>query len=168
MSLGSLRSIFLAAAVSLGAATATRAGPEYPQMGADIYDVHADGEAQLTVALQKASVEHRRVLLDFGANWCPWCRKLYAILEDDPKAAKIINENYIVVMVDVNIDGGKNRNSNLNRKYGDPGNKGVPLLVILDREGKQLAAKTAPQLGNGEAFVPTKIEGFLGNWAPGH
>jgi thioredoxin-related protein len=137
-------------------------------MGADIYDVHADGEAQLTVALQKASVEHRRVLLDFGANWCPWCRKLYAILEDDPKAAKIINENYIVVMVDVNIDGGKNRNSNLNRKYGDPGNKGVPLLVILDREGKQLAAKTAPQLGNGEAFVPTKIEGFLGNWAPGH
>jgi thiol:disulfide interchange protein len=166
MRLCTLRSILLGAAISLGAATATRAAPEYPRMGADIYDVHADGEAQLTAALQKASAEHRRVLLDFGANWCPWCRKLHAILEDDPKASKFINENYIVVMIDVNIDGGKNRNAGLNRKYGDPGNKGVPLLVIVDGEGKQLAAKTAPQLGNGEAFVLTKIEGFLSDWAP--
>jgi thiol:disulfide interchange protein len=166
MSLCSLRSVLVAAAVSLGAATATRAAPEYPRMGADLYDVHADGEALLTAALQKASAEHRRVLLDFGANWCPWCRKLHSILEDDPKASKLINENYIVVMIDVNIDGRKNRNPNLNRKYGDPGNKGVPLLVVVDGEGRQLASKTAPQLGNGEAFVPTKIESFLADWAP--
>jgi thiol:disulfide interchange protein len=165
MNLRTARSIILAAAFFLGAATATRADPEYPRMGADIYDVHADGETQIAAALQNGSGEHRRVILDFGANWCPWCRKLHAILKSNPKASKALSEGYVIVMVDVNIDNGKDRNAGLNRKYGDPAHKGVPLLVIVDAAGKQLAVKTASELGNGEAFVPSKIEAFLSDWA---
>ena len=48
-----------------------------------IYDEKADGAKQIADALAVATNEHKRVLLQFGANWCGWCHKLHKLFETD-------------------------------------------------------------------------------------
>jgi hypothetical protein len=42
----------------------------------NIYEAKADAHAELEEALEKASKEHKRVLIVFGANWCYDCHVL--------------------------------------------------------------------------------------------
>ena len=145
------------------------AGPEYPAKGPDVYDTHVDGEAQITAALAKASVEHKRVLLDFGANWCIWCRRLHSTFESDPAVSRALDRGFVVVMVDVNTPNGVKRNAGVNARYGDPIQRGIPVLVVLDSDGKQLTTKDSGELEEGEGHSPAKITAFLAQWAPtGH
>src|ERR1700679_224189 len=90
------------AALSLFGAVRLCADPEYPKMGPDIFDVHADGDSQVAAALSQAKAEHKRVILDFGANWCIWCRRLHATFDHDASVSDALNRGFIVVMVDVN------------------------------------------------------------------
>lgn len=46
-----------------------------------IYDACADQMAVLTAALQKAAGADRRLLVVFGATWCPACRQLKVMLQ---------------------------------------------------------------------------------------
>ena len=45
----------------------------------NIYDESLDGSGQIADALTIAKKENKRVLLQFGANWCGWCHKLHAL-----------------------------------------------------------------------------------------
>ena len=57
------------AALALLLAAPLGAEPEYPKMGPDIYDARADGGTLVGDALRRASAEHKRVIVDLGANW---------------------------------------------------------------------------------------------------
>ena len=48
-----------------------------------IYDEKADGAKQIADALAVAKKENKRVLLQFGANWCGWCHKLHKLCQSD-------------------------------------------------------------------------------------
>ena len=147
------------------AASALRADPEYPKMGRDIYDVHADGAAQVAAAVSQAAAEHKRVIVDFGANWCIWCRRLSSTLESDPGVSKALKRDFVVVQVDVNTRNGVKRNADLNTKYGNPTEHGIPVLVVLDSDGRQLTTKDSGELEEGDAHSPAKIMAFLSSWA---
>ncbi|MFG0260298.1 MAG: hypothetical protein ACF8LK_08090, partial [Phycisphaerales bacterium JB041] len=41
-----------------------------------LYDVNADASEQIAAALAKAKQENRRVLIQWGGNWCGWCIQL--------------------------------------------------------------------------------------------
>ena len=71
----------LTALVLLAATVTLRAEPEYPKMGPDLYDVQADGTAQIAAAVAQAKAGHKHVLVKLGANWCIWCRRLTHVLE---------------------------------------------------------------------------------------
>ena len=45
----------------------------------DGYDATRNAKADIKSALATAAEEHREVLIDFGANWCPDCRALDAM-----------------------------------------------------------------------------------------
>src|SRR6185295_4324897 len=49
-----------------------------------IYDESADGGKQIAQALVSAQKQHKRVLVQLGANWCEGCHKLYNLLKNDP------------------------------------------------------------------------------------
>jgi thiol-disulfide isomerase/thioredoxin len=151
--------LFLLFAPLLGAA------PQYPRMGPDIYDIHADGGRLVADALARAKVEHRTVILDFGANWCIWCRRLHTTFETDPAVQAKLRSSFIVVMVDVNTHDGPWRNADLDRRYGNPTKHGIPVLVVLDADGRVLTTKDTGELEEGHHHSPAKILAFLGQFA---
>jgi thiol:disulfide interchange protein len=154
------------AAVALAMAASLRADPEYPHMGPDIYDVHADGEAQIAAAVSIAAGTHKVVLLELGANWCIWCRRLHEVFDNDPAVSKALRESYVVVLIDVNTRRGEKRNAGLNARLGNPTEHGIPAIVLLDSHGKQLMTKDTGELEDGEGYSVPKIREFLADWAP--
>jgi thioredoxin 1 len=99
-----------------------------------IYSETADAKAEVHEALATAAREHKRVLLDFGGNWCGDCKALEYYFHD-PANASLLAQNYVVV--DVNI-GRYDRNQDLADKYQVPLKKGVPALAILDSKVRAL------------------------------
>ena len=52
-------------------------------------------------SMDKASAEHKVVLLDFtGSDWCGWCKRLKAEVFDQPEFAEFAQANLIMVEVD--------------------------------------------------------------------
>jgi thiol:disulfide interchange protein len=161
-----MRFIVTLAALALVPIVGLRADPEYPKAGPDIFDVHADGEALVAAAVTQAAAENKRVLVDFGANWCIWCRRLHNTFETDPTVSQALNSGFVVVMVDVNKRHGTDRNAGLIARMGNPTSHGIPVLVVLDSTGKQLTTKDSGELEEGEGHSPAKITAFLALWTP--
>jgi thioredoxin-related protein len=143
------------------------AAPEYPKMGADIYDTKADGSQQIAAALQRAEAGHKHVLLMFGANWCIWCHRLHTTFERDATVAAALAKNFEVVLVDVNTRNGTKRNADVNERYGNPIKLGLPVLVVLDAGGKLLTTQETGALESGNGHDPKKVLAFLEQWRPG-
>jgi thiol:disulfide interchange protein len=117
------------------------------------------------VAQAKASQKH--VLVDLGANWCIWCRRLNHTMETDTGVVRELKDNFVLILVDVNHRQGQKRNEAVNDKYGNPMAQGLPVLVVLDAEGRQLTTQETSALEDGkEAHDPAKIIAFLQRWAP--
>jgi thiol:disulfide interchange protein len=148
-------------------ATALFADPEYPHMGPDIYDTHANGDRQIKDALERAGAENKRVIVDFGANWCIWCRRLHHTFESDPAVARRLRESFVLVMVDINSRHGDRRNADIDARYGNPVRFGIPVLVVLGADGRLLTTKDSGELEEGDHHSPRKILEFLERWSPG-
>lgn len=126
-----------------------------------IYDESADGSEQIAAALVEAKSENKRVLLQFGANWCPWCYLLHDLFAEDPAISKVLTTDYVVVLIDVN----QGHNKVVDEVYGNPTRLGLPVLVVLDSEGRQLTTQNTGDLEKGNAHDPAKVLAFLKKWA---
>jgi thiol:disulfide interchange protein len=127
-----------------------------------LYDESADGAKQIADALVIAKRDGKNVLLQFGANWCGWCRKLHTLFETNPEIAETLKKNYVVVLIDVN----KQHNAETDTKYGHPIRFGLPVLVVLDADGKQLHTQDSGKLEEGDHHSPEKVLTFLKAWIP--
>lgn len=102
-----------------------------------IYDESADAREQIAAALKLAKKENRRVLIQWGANWCGWCHLLHDKFAKDAKIAKTLRYEYDVVLVDI---GRWSKHMDLAKEYGaDLRGSGVPYLTVLDADGRPLA-----------------------------
>lgn len=100
------------------------------------YDAAAVGADQIAAALARAKREDKRVLVQWGANWCGWCNLLAATMKDDKAIAKEVLYEYEVVKIDV---GRFDKHVDLAKKYGAAIEGGIPFLTFLDADGKVLA-----------------------------
>ena len=130
-----------------------------------IYDTKADGATQIAESLAAAKRGHKNVLLQFGANWCGWCHKLHTLFKEDQKIAAFLKANYVLVLVDVDKVDGKMHNAQINEKYGDPCRLGLPSLVVLAADGKQLTTQDSGKLEKGDHHDPELVMKFLKEWA---
>ncbi len=120
-----------AAGTPAGAATAATAK-------AKIYDESADAKVQIDAAKARAKKENKRVLIQWGGNWCPWCIRLHELCKSNREIAHELSYEYEVVMVDAGKPVGKN--IELAKSFGaDLEKSGFPYLTILDADGKVLA-----------------------------
>jgi thioredoxin-related protein len=101
-----------------------------------IYDEKADGQMAIGAALASARKENRRVLIQWGGNWCPWCHRLFNQFKADKELARTLAQDYDLVLVDI---GRREKNMALAAGYGaDLAKNGIPFLTILDADGKTL------------------------------
>ena len=127
-----------------------------------LYDVNADGAKQIEAALAKAQKENKNVILKFGANWCGWCHLLSDLFKSDPEISKVLEDHYVLVLIDVD----KGHNAEVVQKYGNPTRHGLPVLVVLDKAGKQLHTQDTALLEEGKRHSPAKVKAFLEKWKP--
>jgi thiol-disulfide isomerase/thioredoxin len=111
-----------------------------------IYDEAADAKVQIAEAVAKAAKNNRRVLVQWGANWCGWCRQLHELFATDGDIKKKLMYEYDVVLIDV---GHFDKNMDLAAGYGaDLKKNGLPFLTVLDGTGKAIANQETGALEN--------------------
>ncbi len=115
---------------------------------------------QVRRALLEARREHKRVLLDFGGNWCIDCKLLNLYFHESPNAELL--KNYFV-LVDVNI-GNMDANLDIARRYG-LSLTGVPVLVVLNGEGRVVYAQ-GKEFEDMAIVSPSAVTAFLNKWKP--
>ena len=126
-----------------------------------LYDPALDAPAAVEAALAKAKVDGKRVLIDFGADWCPDCHVLDSYFED-PRAKAILDASYHVVRIDV---GNFDNNLETATKYGNVIGVGIPSVVILDGDGKKLVDTAGGELADSRRYTADDIVEFLDSWA---
>lgn len=126
----------------------------------DIYPDPQVAAKEIKDAIVKAGREHKRIILDFGGNWCGDCRALDRYFHQEPNKS-LLNEGF--VLVDVNI-GRFDKNKDISAKYGVPLDKGVPALAVLDAKGKPLFSQKKGEFESMARMDPSSVTDFLKHW----
>ena len=70
------------------------------------------------------------------------------------------------MLVDVDGVDGKRHNSDINERYGNPCRFGLPSLVVLAPDGRQLTTQDTGKLEEGDHHDSSKVMQFLKDWSP--
>ncbi|MFC1499471.1 thioredoxin family protein [Candidatus Zixiibacteriota bacterium] len=154
---------FLALALAvLLPATSAVAAPYQQEEAAEevpVYDESADAATDITAALEIAAKENKRVLIQWGANWCGWCKLLHGTFQTDRTVSRTLLYEYEVVYVDI---GRWDKNLELAEKFGaDFQSNGVPYLTVLDSEGNVVTHQETGSLEKDNAHDPELVNSFL-------
>jgi thioredoxin-related protein len=126
----------------------------------DLYPADADAKKEIEVALKLAAIDHKRVLLVFGANWCYDCHVLDRALHDGA-AGQVVKESFLLVHVDI---GEVNKNLDLAKQYKIPLEKGVPAVAILSGDGKLLYSSGDGEFEAARRMMKKDLVAFLNHW----
>ncbi|VAX09464.1 hypothetical protein MNBD_GAMMA25-2087 [hydrothermal vent metagenome] len=77
----------------------------------------------------QAKKENKLILLDLGAKWCNWCKKMDTVTYRNQQVVNVINENYIAVRADVD------QHPELAQRYK---NYGPPTTVVYNSTGTEI------------------------------
>jgi thiol:disulfide interchange protein len=129
----------------------------------DPYDPARNPAADLKAALTLAAADHKEVLIDFGAYWCPDCRALEKMFLSE-QTRPLLQRDFIVVPVDV---GDFNLNLSFAAQYVNLQTSGIPALVVLTSGGKIRVATNDGSFENARTMNNNQVNAFLALWAPG-
>lgn len=121
------------------------------------YDPSVNAPAAFEQALSSASEDGRHLMVVFGADWCPDCRKLHENLHTTEVSA-YLRDHMNILTVDV---GDKNRNLELASRLGVSIGNGIPVAVFFGPDGKPLGATNEGQLEPSRHFTSRQILKFL-------
>ena len=125
-----------------------------------LYDSTANPKADIAAALKKAKAEKKRVILDFGGDWCGDCQVLDIYMHQSPNT-DLLDKHFVVVHVDI---GRMDHNVEVAEKYKVPINKGVPALAVLDADGKLLYSQENKEFENMRDMKSSDVTAFLNRW----
>jgi thiol:disulfide interchange protein len=153
--LKTIKFLVLAVLLAAGAAPANSAGRE-------IYPDPAQAKADLAAALKLAASAHKRIILDFGGDWCGDCQVLDLYFHD-PANRPILEANFILVHVNI---GHMDANLEIAEKYEIPLRRGVPALAVLDEHGKLLYSQKSGEFEAMRRMESSTVTQFLVQWKP--
>lgn len=87
-----------------------------------------DATPVIAAAQARAARSGKRLLLDFGANWCSGCR-LFAGVMGLPELRGFVAQHYEVVLIDI---GRMDRNPGAARRFGLSRIDATPTVLIVD------------------------------------
>jgi thiol:disulfide interchange protein len=125
------------------------------------FDPAKDPAEDLKKAVERASAEGKRIILDVGGEWCVWCRYMDRFFTINPELQKNKDQNF--VWVKVNMDE-KNQNKTFLSAY--PAISGYPHFFVLDEKGKLLQSQSTDVLETPKGYDAQKFTDFLKKWSP--
>jgi thiol:disulfide interchange protein len=128
---------------------------------ANTYDPARNAVADIDGAIAEARKAGKRVILDIGGDWCPWCRTLDSFFQEHPDLLKLRDQNFITVPV---YYGSGNKNKQALSLYSKV--LGIPHFFVLDANGALLHSQHMVDLQTGGNYSPDKMKGFLIKWSP--
>ncbi len=132
---------------------------QQPLPHAHIYPEVSAASGDIAAALKTAKREHKRVLLDFGGDWCGDCQVLNVYFHQ-PENQSLLNEHF--VLVDVNI-GHFDQNVDLAKQYQTDVHNGVPQLAVIDENGKQVVGQHG-EFRQMRDMQSSSVHEFLEKW----
>ncbi len=92
--------------------------------------------------VQQAKKDGKKLMLEFTAKWCGYCKKMRATTFKDPDVIAMLNENYITATVDgesrdtINLEGWMTNGRSLAKEYRI---QGYPTYWFFTSEGEKIA-----------------------------
>jgi len=145
----------LSALLAVSASTASPASR-------DIYPEPTQARSDLAAGLKTAAQTHKRVLLDFGGNWCGDCQVL-DIYFHNPENLPILEKNFVLVHINI---GHMDENLDIAEEYQVPLGKGVPAVAVLSDKGKLLYSQKSGEFEKMRHMESSSVTGFLVQWKP--
>jgi thiol:disulfide interchange protein len=165
--------IILAAATACGAPAATSPATSATTTSAPsaaqpaIYDPNADAKSAIAAAVAQARTDHKNVLIDFGANWCPDCHALDRMYHEQP-AADTLSKDYHLVVVDVGETKAQYGvlNHDLTQQYDNLTDQGIPALAVLAPDGSVVTTTKDGSFEDARHMNVGQVNSFLVQYAP--
>ena len=123
-----------------------------------IYPQISQAQVEVDAALKQARRTHKRIILDFGADWCGDCQVLDIYFHQSPNV-EILDKYFIEVKVNI---GREDANLEIAHRYGVPVH-GVPALAVLDAQGKVLYAQDK-EFSDMRYMQLQSVTDFLNKW----
>ena len=149
--------LFNLALVNSAPVLAKQALPLYSQH----YDDKRNPFDDANNAIALAAKTNRNVLIEIGGTWCSWCTKMDQFLADNPKVAKALHDNFVVLKVSVS-----DANENAEFMKGLPPVLGYPHMYVSTSTGKMLLSKDTAELLDGEEYSVENWLSFITKWQP--
>jgi hypothetical protein len=112
------------------------------------YDEHADADAIVAAAFDRAKKSHKRVLIDFLQL---------------PEMHRFMDAHYVIASVDV---GRFDRNQQIPARFGITGRlKGVPALLIATPDGKLVNGDDVFATSDAHTMTPQALADYLAKYA---
>jgi thiol:disulfide interchange protein len=128
----------------------------------EIYPDPSQAKADIAAALKVAAQTHKRVLLDFGGDWCGDCQVLDLYFHDE-KNRPILEAGFVLVHVNV---GHMDANLDIAQQYQVPLDRGVPALAVLSDKGVLLFSQKSGEFEAMRRMESSAVTSFLVHWKP--
>ncbi|MBU6298358.1 MAG: thioredoxin family protein [Alphaproteobacteria bacterium] len=128
------------------------------------YDTGADADAAVAAAFARAKKSGKRVLIDFGGNWCGDCIVLANLLQL-PEMKRFMTAHFEIVKVDV---GRFDKNLQILRRFGavqQLKTGGVPAVIVAEPDGTFVNKNDISALEDARHMTPQAIADWLAQWA---
>ena len=128
----------------------------------DIYPDPSHAKADLAAAIKTAAQSHKRVIVDFGGDWCGDCQVL-DIYFHNAENRPILESNFVLVHINI---GRMDENLDIAEQYGIPVTLGVPALAVLSEKGKLLYGQRGGEFKSMRRMESSEVTKFLVQWRP--
>jgi thioredoxin 1 len=130
----------------------------------EIYPAPERARADIAAGLKTAAAQHKRVILDFGGNWCGDCQVLDMYFHNQQNLP-ILDANFVLVHVNIGLDQ-IDTNLDIANKYGVPAKRGVPALAVLSADGRVIYSQKSGEFDSMRSMQPSSVTEFLARWRP--
>jgi thioredoxin-related protein len=123
------------------------------------FDKNSNPHKDLSIAMQKAKISKKTILLIIGGDWCKWCGEFDNTLDNNNyKLAKELYSSFEVVRVYYGNGTNKQAQSLLKQFPKIPG---TPHFYLLDSKAKLLGSVNSTSMERGYGYNARKVEAFI-------
>lgn len=125
------------------------------------FDPNRDPFEDLKITIEKAEQSDKRIILDIGGEWCIWCHRIDAFMQNTDEVKSLLEENYILLKVNFSKE---NKNEKFLSNY--PSIDGYPHFFVLEKDGTLLHSQNTGELEKDKDYSKEKFVEFLDKWKP--